>query len=74
MKVPRGRRLGQNAPEVEVRGIGLDGEGQVWLKMSEDGGRGEGLLEGREGCNRGHGPGERDRFSGKCSEGCTMAE
>ena len=52
MKVPRGRRLGQNAPEGEVRGIGLDGEGQVGLEMSEDGGRGEGLLEGREGCNR----------------------
>ena len=74
MKVPRGRRLGQDAPQCEVRGIGLDGDRQVWLEMSEDGGRGEGLLESREGCSRRLRPEELDGFAGKCSEGVAMAE
>ena len=67
MEISRRRELGQNAAEGEVRGIYLDGEGQVRLEVTEDGGRGESLLEGSEGCSCRHRPGKLDSFAGKGS-------
>ena len=37
--------LGQDAAEGVVRGIGFDGEGEIWLKVLEDGGGGKGKLQ-----------------------------
>ena len=46
MQGPIRCRLREDAAEGVVRGIRLDGEGQLGLKMAEDGGGGEGGLEG----------------------------
>ena len=51
MQVAISRGLQQDATQGEVGGIGLHDEWQVWLEVPEDGGRGEGLLEGAEGYN-----------------------
>ena len=45
------RGLRQDTTQGEVGCICLHYEWQVWLEVPEDGGRGEGLLEGAEGCS-----------------------
>ena len=50
MQVAISRGLREDTPKGEVGCICLHCEGQVWLVVPEDGGRGEGLLEGAEGC------------------------
>ena len=37
--------LGENAPESEVGGVRLDGKGQIWLKVLQNGCRCERLLQ-----------------------------
>ena len=45
-----GGGLGQNAAQSEVGRVCLEYEGQLGLKVVEDRGRGEGLLQMAEGC------------------------
>ena len=45
MQIAFGERLGQDAAEGVVRGVGFDGEGEVRLKVLQNGGRCEGKLQ-----------------------------
>ena len=45
MQIAFGGRLGQEGAEGVVRGVGFDGEGEVRLKVLQNGGRCEGKLQ-----------------------------
>ena len=50
MELPISVRLGQDAAEGEIGGIGFDGQGEFRLEVLEDGRRSEGRLELTESC------------------------
>ena len=50
MELPISGRLGQDATEGEIGGIGFDGQGEFRLEVLEDGRRSEGRLELTESC------------------------
>ena len=50
MELPIRCRLGQDAAEGEIGGIGFDGQGELRLEVLEDGRRSEGGLELSKGC------------------------
>ena len=62
-------RLRQGAAQGEVRGIGLDGEGEIQLEVLQNRSCSEGLLQSAEGCIRLQEPTELDCFAGKGGEG-----
>ena len=50
MELPITRRLGHDAVEGEIGGIGFDGQGELRLEVLEGGSRSEGRLERTKSC------------------------
>ena len=61
--------LVEDAAQGEVRGIGLDSEGEIRLEVLQNRGCSEGLLQRAEGCIRLQGPTKLECFAGKGGEG-----
>ena len=66
--VPR-RRLRQNSPKREIGGIRLNGKGQIWLIVLEDGSKSERVLKSSEGRCRCSEPGELYRLTSEIGKG-----
>ena len=56
-------RLREDTSEIEVGGVSFNGEGQVGIKVQQDGSRGKGVLESTESSLCRHRPGEFDRLA-----------
>ena len=52
MQVTGGAGLGKDAPQGKVRGVRLNSQVQIWLKVVQDWSGREGLLQLMEGCTR----------------------
>ena len=68
MELPFSGRLGQDAAEGEIGGIGFDGQGEFKLEVLEDGRRSEGRLELTESCTSLVRPGKLNTLSSQSSK------
>ena len=68
MELPISGRLGQDAAEGEIGGIGFDGQGEFRLEVLEDGRKSEGRLELMESCTCLVRPGKLNSLSSQSSK------
>ena len=68
MELPISGRLGQDAADGEIGGIGFDGQGELRLEVLEDGSRSEGKLELTEGCTCLVRPGKLNNLASQSSK------
>ena len=71
MELPISGRLGQDAAEGEIGGIGFDGQGEFKLEVLEDGSKSEGRVELTKSCTCLVRPSKLNNLASQSSKRCS---